>query len=349
LLYVTAPFSVAAHLDLEFPDQAMTLKSGQLVEISWDVYLDHGPGVIDISYSTNDGVDFTPIVSGIPHIGSATKYGSFLWTVPPIDSSEGRIRANYIVNGGGEFWNGKYPGENDPAIIFQTVASTNLTLEEGVDTYAGTRDATLYSEAENSNGGGGNLFTGRTNNGDDRRALLAFDLSDIPAGSTILSAELTLTVSKQLASDITTTQTLYRMTSDWNEGTTDATGNEGFGAAAANGDATWTSSALGTSAWTSAGGDFSPTASAAGLVNNSTVGNTVAFTSMNLVTDLQGWLDGDFANAGWAIVGDETFNKSAIRYFASESSSASTGQRPSLVITYEPPPMASVNNWIRVY
>ena len=56
-------------------------------------------------------------------------------------------------------------------------------------------DNTMYSESGNvSNGAGTFCFTGRTNNGDIRRALVRFDLSSIPAGSTIDSVSLALTM-----------------------------------------------------------------------------------------------------------------------------------------------------------
>jgi hypothetical protein len=129
------------------------------------------------------------------------------------------------------------------------------------------RDTTIYSDAQSfSNGAGDYLFAGATNNGTDylRRALLAFDFSAIPAGSLIVSAELRLTVSRKPLTDSgLRTFTLHRATSDWGEGTSDASGEEGSGIAAASGDATWVNRFQAPAqGWTTAGGDFAATPSA---------------------------------------------------------------------------------------
>ena len=55
------------------------------------------------------------------------------------------------------------------------------------------KDASLYEEDDlTANGGGQYIFAGNTDNAETRRALLEFDLSPIPPGSTINSATLTL-------------------------------------------------------------------------------------------------------------------------------------------------------------
>src|SRR5688572_28679285 len=62
-----------------------------------------------------------------------------------------------------------------------------------------TQDNTLYENNEdNSNGKGAHFFAGRTHQttGRLRRALLKFDLSGIPAGSTITNVSLQLRVTK---------------------------------------------------------------------------------------------------------------------------------------------------------
>jgi len=58
-------------------------------------------------------------------------------------------------------------------------------------------DNTIYEEGELSNGAGDYFFTGTTKLGENRRALVKFDLaSDVPEGITIDSAALILTPSK---------------------------------------------------------------------------------------------------------------------------------------------------------
>ena len=60
-----------------------------------------------------------------------------------------------------------------------------------------SHDTTIYSESgAESNGAGDHVFAGRTRDGLTRRALLRFDVSSIPAGSTIKGVTLTLHLSR---------------------------------------------------------------------------------------------------------------------------------------------------------
>ena len=95
-------------------------------------------------------------------------------------------------------------------------------------------DATLYESATGSlaNGGGDFLFAGRTLQSRDslRRGLIKFDIASfIPAGATINSATLTLHASQTRAAS--TVISVHRLTREWNEGTTNASGGEGSGGA----------------------------------------------------------------------------------------------------------------------
>src|SRR5258708_765354 len=69
------------------------------------------------------------------------------------------------------------------------------------------RDNTIFSESNSlSNGAGGGLFAGNTNNGATRRALLAFDVAgSVPAGSTITGAQLGMRVTMSIAGSQTVT------------------------------------------------------------------------------------------------------------------------------------------------
>jgi len=103
-----------------------------------------------------------------------------------------------------------------------------------------SKDNSLYESADGSlsNGKGDFLFAGKTRNGDIRRALLAFPITDsIPTGATINSVSLTLHLSKSVSSG--ESLSLHRMTRDWGEGNSNASGQEGGGTAAQTGDATW--------------------------------------------------------------------------------------------------------------
>src|SRR5207253_30785 len=92
-----------------------------------------------------------------------------------------------------------------------------------------------------------------------RRGLIRFDLSTVPAGSTVNSVTLTLNMSK--TKNGAQTIALHRVQQAWGEGTSKAgtggTGSgEGDGIQATAGDATWTFTFFSTQSWTTAGGDF---------------------------------------------------------------------------------------------
>ncbi|MBN8646145.1 MAG: DNRLRE domain-containing protein, partial [Planctomycetes bacterium] len=74
------------------------------------------------------------------------------------------------------------------------------------------RDNTIYEDVLGgaSNGAGDHIFAGRTNNGQKRRALVRFDLSLIPPGSTIVSASLRLHLSQARTDSGNQTVTLHR-------------------------------------------------------------------------------------------------------------------------------------------
>lgn len=325
-----------AHLDLTGPTSDHTVKSGQLLDISWDVYIDHGPGTIRILYSVDGGQNYTPIVGGIPHDGTSTRLGTYLWTVPNVSADDARIRVIYETNQG-EFYNGLYSGEHDPSLTIVQVPAEELILEEGLNNYTGVRDATIYENDDTANGTGDHLLSGMTNFDSPRRSLIAFDLAEIPEGSEVLSAELLLTTSIQPSWQGEFAHSIYRMGADWGEGPADPAGNEGQGAAPATGDASWTYRNFDQDQWTTPGGDYVSMASASVTIPNG-LGTVAEFQSTAMVTDIQDWLDGNAANYGWALVGDESTSQTAYRFYSSDNESAESGERPRLRIVYAPMP-----------
>ena len=102
------------------------------------------------------------------------------------------------------------------------------------------KDNTLYESPEGSvsNGAGGHLFSGRNNEGDIRRALVAFDVAgSIPPGATIMSVSLQLRMSRTAGGPERVS--LHKVLADWGQGSSDADGNEGGGTESTGGDATW--------------------------------------------------------------------------------------------------------------
>lgn len=198
-----------------------------------------------------------------------------------------------------------------------------------------SKDNTLYESLSGSisNGAGEFFFVGRTgafNAGNKRRGVIAFNLTDsIPPGVIIQSVSLTLHMSR---TRFTTSQTvaLRKLLGNWGEGTSDALGVEGGGAASTTNSATWIHQFYNFDLWTTAGGDFSGTISATasvGAIEYYTWGSTA-----NMVADVQGWLDNPASNFGWLLKGNESDSSTAKRFDSRENLIAA--DRPILTVTY---------------
>lgn len=236
------------------------------------------------------------------------------------------------------------PGDHNPKIETSSLPSLEIIFVEGVNGYNGTRDNTIYQGTppgdnyeDNSNGKGFYLFSGNTSNNFSRRALIAFDLSTVPKGVTILSATLELTISKTLSGP--KNQSLYLLTGNWGEGTTDALGQEGAGINAAAGDATWISNFHLTSIWTAPGaeGDYVTTPSASAPAGSE--GTKVVFTDPRMVNDVQNWIDASLPNYGWILIGDESGASTSKRYNSADNTEVPSGERPRLFISYTSLPL----------
>lgn len=182
-----------------------------------------------------------------------------------------------------------------------------------------TRDNTLYeSEAGDvSNGAGDHFFAGRTAKGALRRGLVGFNnLDAIPNGATIKSVRLHLHMSRTESPE--STVHLLRLQADWGEGTSHGADNEGQGAPAKAGDATWLHRFYDDQTWNSPGGDFPEVTSGSLAIGNPgfyTFGST-----SGMVADVQSWKDNPAGNFGWILVGAE--NATSTKRFDSRSNPA---------------------------
>jgi hypothetical protein len=189
------------------------------------------------------------------------------------------------------------------------------------------RDNTLYESTIGavSNGAGEYLFAGATQNEDIRRAVVAFDLGGIPPWATVLSATLAITMSKTIAGPANVS--LHALAADWGEAASDAVGEEGAGALAQPGDATWIYTFFDDAQWTTPGGDFAATPSAVTSVGDF---GPYTWTSPGLLADVAGWVAAPGTNFGWALIGDESGPGTAKRFNSRENDSGG----PRLMITY---------------
>lgn len=209
------------------------------------------------------------------------------------------------------------------------------------------KDNTIFSESGSTSNALGSLFAGRIANLTAvRRALLAFDItSNVPAGSNIDSAMLTLTLNN-VGPAVASPMSLNRLTENWGEGTSSGSGG---GAAATPGDATWTQRFYDATTpvnWTTAGGTFSGTVSATTNVTN--VIGPFSWTSAQLATDVKNWLATPATNFGWILRADETIVSSATAHgFVSREGVAT--QRPQLQVNYSGAALTQREFWLREY
>ena len=173
-----------------------------------------------------------------------------------------------------------------------------------------SKDNSIYSESNNSNGLG-QLYSGSTQSAGDRRALLKFDVSSIPSNATVNSVTLTLNVNLVPSGAGTQTYTIHPINKDWGEGTSLASGAGGQGGTAVAPDATWTDAMLGTSTWTNPGGDFGTVASSVAMTST---GNYTFPSESNFVTTVQNWVNTPSSNFGLILIGDESGLRNARRF-----------------------------------
>ena len=204
-----------------------------------------------------------------------------------------------------------------------------------------SRDNTLYEDEDGalSNGAGTYLFVGNTSQTDPgldtRRALVRFDLAGVvPAGSVVTAATLTLYVSRA-PSSAAFSVSVHRLLADWGEAGSNDAQNEGNGAPAEHGDASWLYTFYDHDTWATPGGDFAAAASATTAVGPPA--QSYAWSSPQLRADVQAWVDAPGANFGWLVRGDESAARTSKRFNSREDTSSAGARRPRLSLTFTPP------------
>lgn len=198
-----------------------------------------------------------------------------------------------------------------PAVFADTI-TLNPSDDATISSYSGMREA------------GGDAVTmiagtlGFSGGGVPARALLRFNLSELPAGSVVTSAALTVTVTR---SGTATPQlyTLHRLLTDWTENA-----------------ATWDDS--GVNAWS--GGNFVSPPDATATLGSS--GSSAFGSSTGLVNTVQRWLTNSASNFGWILRNQNEVTPQNARRLASREAGS---DMPSLVLDYTlppPPPPSSV-------
>ena len=198
-------------------------------------------------------------------------------------------------------------------------------------------DNTIYNEnQQNSNGAGDNFTAGKTSGGNIRRALVQFNVSSIPPGSTITAVTLRLVMNKsRTGTDIVS---VYRLTKDWGEGGSNAGDPDGQGTAAQVFDATWLCGRFNgagncspSATWATPGGDFIASASASTSITN-TPGTAFTWSSATMIADVQGWVNGASTNFGWILRTAEGSTQTTNRF--SSRTHPTAADQPRLTVTY---------------
>jgi DMSO/TMAO reductase YedYZ molybdopterin-dependent catalytic subunit len=230
------------------------------------------------------------------------------------------------------------------------------------------QDATLFggSAANNSSSGPG-MFVGSDGQSRPKRGLIEFDIpANVPSDATITSAALTLYLGQVAGSgggssgDPTPrTIRLFDVTTAWAGSTNGTTGfpGPGFGGTGqgfpANiGDATWNYAKYNTLLWNTpgGGGDFVSTESADTVVGQSVDTAYSWGSTAQMLSDVQGWLDGTSLNYGWLLKNDSEALQTTFRAFYTREGAIEQGlpqYAPDLVVSYvvpapEPPPLAMI-------
>ena len=198
-------------------------------------------------------------------------------------------------------------------------------------------DSTIFSKIQDStyydaiSDGGPNVWVSTTAGDVVRRGLLRFDLSGIPQGSRVTSAQLKLT---QLRARAGHAITVHKMLASWQAAASTA-GDFGHGAPALPGDVTWSHRSYPGQPWAQRGGDHVAQASTTANVSASSTFTYTWPSTPQFVADVQSWVDQPASNHGVILIGDEVNSMSAKRFAGAEFPDA--GSVPMLVVEWTPP------------
>jgi hypothetical protein len=209
--------------------------------------------------------------------------------------------------------------------LYQPVTAQSIAILEPA------KDNTIFSESlSQSNGADFNIFAGTELAGNERRALLAFDLSVIPQGALVTGAELRMTMTRTQAGPVEIR--VHRLLADWGEGEADGAMGGGGGAPASGADATWTHRFFDTDTWASGGGDFDPSPITTATVSGP---DTYLFSQNAVFVDLvQDWIDGISENFGFILIADDELSDPTAKRFAARENPLNDN-RPKLIVSYE--------------
>jgi glucose/arabinose dehydrogenase len=191
------------------------------------------------------------------------------------------------------------------AALIAALSISNAALPEEQELVA-TKDAMITVGADISNGSGSLMMAGAwADKGvhGARRALIQFDLGDIPANAVITDAELLLTLADSAVESLFQNDlAIHRLLDGWGEAGT-STDEPWLKAPSEPGDANWTYRLFDTVLWSEPGGDYQPGRSS-GIIfpGDPQPGVYSSYPSRQMVEDVQFWLNHPGENFGWILV-----------------------------------------------
>jgi hypothetical protein len=214
------------------------------------------------------------------------------------------------------------------------VATANFPLPADTVTLAPVADTELDELFPTQNyGTSGDIVAGALSRFPDRRRILVkFDLSQIPAGSTISAVTFDISAVNKLPSGggANSTFDIRRMLTAWNEN-----------------EATWNQRTA-SAPWAAAGGAFGTEVSfsVSSSIFISGLGRYSFVSNPTMVSDVQGWVNTPSSNQGWLLLSESESTPGSARHFAAHEDAANA---PSLTVDFTPatpppPPLVITNN-----
>ncbi len=222
-------------------------------------------------------------------------------------------------------------------LVAAILASEGKPAGAAVTNLTASADTFINSALPGNNAGAeDHVAAGRDGVGGVRRGLFLFDVSSIPAGSTITSAAFRVgVVQTPTFGSVGSTFGLFRLTAVWGEGIGNGPGGPGGqnGAPASTGEATWNSRQFGINNWTGPGaaGDYGTPALASTFVNGVAV---YEWSGAVVAGAVQAWLDSPGQNLGFILVSQSEATAHTARRFGSREG----GSPAILIVGYQPPP-----------
>jgi hypothetical protein len=199
---------------------------------------------------------------------------------------------------------------------FTTADYVHITVNPLTASLTPVADAYIDGKKTTTNFGAAASLT--VNGNPDDAALLRFDLSSIPAGSTLRSATLSLNITGAS----TNTYEIYELKRNWSES-----------------QVTW-KKANSSANWQSAGaqGSLDRGSTVLGTIHSTAAGTSIINLTTAGVAAVQGWINNPATNFGFVIEDYANANKDDLVFSSKE---AAVANRPKLQLVYDPPATTS--------